>query len=85
MNNKFECGDKLEEKVTGFKGIVMAYTYYSTGCIHYGLLSRKLKDGAEADYQWFDESRLILSKGKVINFERLGESTGGPVPNAPKM
>ncbi len=43
---KFDLGDLLEDKVTGYKGVVMAVSFYSTGCIHYGLsLTKAGKDG----------------------------------------
>jgi len=83
---KFELGDLLREKVTGFEGVVMAVSYYFTGCNHYGLVSRNLKDGVPVDWQWFDESRLILTEKSVVKYKDEDEkSTSGPMPNAPQI
>ena len=78
---KFELGMELKERVTGFAGVVMVRTEYTTGCITYGLLSKKLKDGKVQDWAWFDESRLTPT-GKNV---RLEKTIGGPhMPLAPK-
>lgn len=83
---KFNIGDLLEDKVTGFTGIAMAVTLYATGCIHYGLASKKLKtDGGTTDWEWFDENRLKLKKKKVIKFKLIEDINGGPEQNPPQM
>lgn len=38
---KFELGELLEDKVTGFKGTVMVRAEYFTGCVCYGLFCPK--------------------------------------------
>lgn len=82
---KFEVGEMLQDKVTGFKGVVMGRTEYFTGCDHYGLCSRVLKDGEPMEWQWFDETRLVsvANAEKVLREPR--KATGGPHPNAPQM
>jgi len=80
---KFELGDELQDVVTGYKGIVMGRTDYFTGCSHYGLASRELKDGKTLDWEWFDETRIIkIGDGIKIQCEK---ATSGPMPNAPSM
>ena len=65
----YGIGDKLKDRVSGYEGIVMAVTYYSTGCIQYGVaLDRTNKDGGLEDWQWFDQSRVELVTNKAINF-----------------
>ena len=60
---KFKLKDVLRDEVSGFEGVALAVTIYATGCIHYGLAQQKLKDdGGVADWQWFDETRLLLVK-----------------------
>lgn len=60
---KFNQNDILKDKVSGFKGQVLGITFYATGCTHYGLAPLKTKaDGSVADWQWFDESRMLLVK-----------------------
>jgi heat shock protein HspQ len=41
---KFEKGEIVKGKVTGFEGVVMVRSDYYTGCNTYGLLSRKTND-----------------------------------------
>jgi len=84
VNFTHELGDILREKVSGFEGVVMVRAEYSTGCIHYGLLSQKLKDGNPQDWHWFDQSRLESVKSKVVTFEIPEGTTSGPFPSGPQ-
>jgi len=82
---KFELGEILKDRVTGFGGVVMGRTEYFTDCTHYGLCSQSLKDGKPMDWEWFDETRLVRVKGakKIERESRV--PTSGPEPNAPQM
>ena len=63
LEAKFAMNDILKDTVSGFKGQVLGITYYATGCIHYGLAPNKVKeDGTLHEWQWMDESRLVLVK-----------------------
>ena len=81
---KLEFGEILKDAVTGFVGVVMGRTEYTTGCKHYGLLSRKLVDGKITDWIWLDENRLSRT-GKKVNLHTPKREPGGPMPNAPEM
>ena len=86
MEFKFELGEVLKDKITGFEGVAMGRTEYFTDCTHYGLCSQSLnKDGEPIGWHWFDETRLIL----VENTEKIAKEsrlpTSGPNPNAPQM
>jgi hypothetical protein len=70
--------DVLKDTVSGFRGQVLAISRYSTGCTHYGLAPLKVKDGLVQDYQWFDESRVILVKAAI---KKTKIPTGGPDKN----
>lgn len=81
---KYEIGSTVKDKVTGFKGVVMGQSHYFTGCDHYGLLSSKLgKDSKPMEWEWFDETRLVLVKG-IKKVKPTGRATS-PGPNAPSM
>lgn len=85
-NAKFGIGDLLEDRVTGFQGIVMAITLYSTGCKHYGLASQKLKeDGSIADWEWIDQSRLERIHERRVVFKTGIKKTSGAFPNPPQQ
>ena len=81
---KFEKGVVLKDKITGFKGIVMARSDYYTGCNSYGLLSQKLKDGKPVNWEWIDEGLLELCSGKKL-LKKSEKPNGGPHLNAPQM
>lgn len=79
---QFPLGSVLKDCITGFEGIVMGRTEYITGCKHYGLACRELKDGKPMDWEWFDESRLTLVSISIPLLKT--NDTGGPCPNAPQ-
>jgi len=86
---KFELGEVLKDKITGFQGVATARTEYFTDCEHYGLASQSLgQDGKPIDWEWFDETRLVKVKGKkrVMKESRTpSKPTSGPYPDAPQM
>lgn len=76
---KFNMGDRVKDIVSGYTGVILAMTYYSTGCRHYGIAPEKTgKDGNIREYEWLDESRLVLVKSAR---ERKRKPTGGPGQN----
>ena len=79
---KFELGVIVKDFVTKFEGMVLGRTEYMTGCIQYGICPQKLtKDGSFPNWQWLDESRLVL----IGMQKKLGkESSGGPSSPAPE-
>ena len=83
---KYKNGDLLMDNTTGLTGVVMVVAYYSTGCIHYGIQPRKLKnEGATHDWTWLDESRFSLVESDVVKFDFNPVRTSGPMPNGPQM
>ena len=69
MGFKFNNGDEVKDRTTGFIGIIRARGDYLTGCNRYGVQSIKLKDNKPADWVWFDEAELILIQAKKINLD----------------
>lgn len=83
---KFEIGDSLRDRVTGLQGIAMAVAFYHSGCVHYALQVRKVKDvGGLPEWQWMDQNRLDLKKKKAVVFDEPEDGSGGPVPNPPAL
>lgn len=85
METKFEFGEVLKDKISGFEGVVMAKCMYFTDCLHYGLCSQTLKDGIPMEWQYFDETRLIKVKGKKKLEKESRVSTSGVYSNPPQM
>jgi len=81
--HKFELGEILKDKITGFQGVVMGRTEYFTECTHYGLACQTLKDGKPMDWEWFDETRLAHVEGANVIMREARTPTSGPHPNAP--
>jgi len=62
---KFEMRDEVKDVITGFKGVVIARTEWSNGCVRYTLMPKALKDGIPQDSVTIDEEQLVLvSKAK---------------------
>lgn len=74
----YNLGDKVQDKVTGFKGIVTTRSEFINGCIRYGVQSQDLKEGKTIDPEWFDERQLELVKKEAVKVEN--KRTGGPSP-----
>ncbi len=80
---KFNMGDKVRDRISGFVGTVMGQYVYSTGCRHYGLAPLKLgKDGKIMEHENLDESRLILVES--AKKENPKKAVGGP-QSMPRM
>jgi len=84
-NFKYELGDILKEKVTGFTGVVMVRAEYFTGCVHYGLCAQKTdKDGKIPEWSWIDATRLVKQEGKVeLDLPKDSSDPSGPMPAGP--
>ena len=80
---KYSNGDVLQDKVTGFTGVVMVCAAYATGCHHYGILPRDMPNGKPAEWEWIDQSRLTLVNSKVVDFSTGATATSGPEPRGP--
>jgi hypothetical protein len=82
---KHSNGDILRDKVTGFEGVVRVRAEYSTGCLHYGLQSQKLNEkGEPGDWQWIDQSQLVLVESGAVEFTIDEDSISGPMPSGPQ-
>jgi len=81
---KFENGDRVIDKITGFKGIVIGMTCWFTGCNTVGILPEELKDGKPFDVQWFDETRIISLCNKAFKIENTVDP-GGPLLSIPQQ
>ncbi len=77
---KYELGQKLKCKVTGFTGVVMGRLQYFNGCIQYDL-RRPVdpKTGEHRDGRWIDEEQLNpVKSSKRIMPPKAARVPGGP-------
>lgn len=77
---KYDLGQTVADKVTGYEGVVICRSQWLTGCNTYGVKSRELKDGTPMDSVYFDELqlKLVLEKEQVDPQVEAGKKPGGP-------
>ncbi len=69
-----KLGDRVKDRISGFKGVVTGRTEYLYGCIRLMVEPEGLHDGKPIDSQWFDEQRCDESSLAAV---------GGPMPVPP--
>lgn len=76
---KLEFGDTAKDRITGFKGVVIGWTTYISGCSQVLLQPPVGKDGKRPEGEWFDEQRLervagtkriVLANERTPGFDR---------------
>ena len=79
MGEKVELGDKVQNKVTGFEGIVTARVVYLNGCIQFCVQPSVDKDGKQQDFHYHDEGELFVVKKSVCTLPQMftDEPPGG--------
>lgn len=74
---KFQNGDEVTEKVTGFTGIITGSVHYLTGCNQYLIVSKSKDSTTEGVGVWFDEGRLTLIKEQAISIDSVKATENG--------
>ena len=83
---KIELGMKVEDVITGFRGVAMCRAEYLTGCTQYGVAPAVDKDGRPVEWVFIDEGRLkvidvnrvLVERPVVPDVEEPPKHTGGP-------
>ena len=83
---RFAPGEIVRDVVTDFEGAVIARTEWLNGCVRYGVQSRKLKNEAPVDTQWFDAQQLESRDEFIPGWQPQAAKavravTGGPHPD----
>jgi len=63
---KFEMGERLQDDVTGFSGIVVARLEYLNGCKQY-CIKPSVKDNKMVEGEYIDENQLFQVEGHSFN------------------
>ena len=70
---------EVVDRITGFKGKIVAITKWQNGCIRLGVKPVVGEDGKIIDTEWFDEVDLILVEDVIT--KGPGGPTGVPKRN----
>ena len=79
---KYNLGDKLVCKVTGFSGIVTARVEFLNGCVQYCLQPSVNSKGEIPDFCYLDEHQLARVQSEVVPGPS-NRRVGGPQFNTP--
>lgn len=61
-----ELGRNAQDKLTGFKGVLVGRIQFLTGCNRYAIRPTHLdKEGKTIDSEYFDEGRIEILKGGI--------------------
>lgn len=74
---KFENGDEVVEKITGFKGVITGTCFYLTGCNQYLITAKAENEGKEPVALWYDEGRIQLVKKEVFESDDVKAKDNG--------
>lgn len=77
-----ELGRTVQDRITGFTGVVTGIVYYLSGCHQALVVPRVRADGGLLDSQWFDLQRLRVKTNAKIVLDN-GATPGFDAP-APK-
>lgn len=75
-------GDKAQDQITGFEGVVTGKCVYISGCDQILLAGRVKPDGSKAESQWFDIDRCLLIEAGAVKLEQVS-SAARPGCDAP--
>lgn len=79
---KENLGKLATDKVSGFKGTIVAIIYYLNGCTQYGIMAKVGKDNkAPGEAEYFDSQQVEI---KEVQLTVKRKRTGGPQRDCPR-
>lgn len=82
--SQMSLGAHVEEKVTGFRGVVMGRVEYLTGCAQVLVQPKAKEDGSWVEPRWFDETRVDPTGEPAIEISGAQNAKGSDCPPPPK-
>jgi hypothetical protein len=84
-----KLGNVVKDKLSDFKGTVIARAEYLYGCVWVCVIPSKLHEGKPIEDAWFDEDRLQIISEKQKYKQRIKSEEklvyhGGPMLSMPK-
>jgi hypothetical protein len=80
LNRKYENGQKVVDRLTGFTGVITAVVEYLNGCIRYQVQPPIDEKGLYRESVIIDEQQLELVVEKQKTLEKKKEKPGGDRP-----
>jgi hypothetical protein len=74
-------GDRIEDIITGAKGIATGKTIWLTGCVRIGISVGFDKAKGEEILFWADEERCRVVQHSSYKKAQMGTNAAGPQPN----
>lgn len=74
---RIEFGDEVKDKITGFKGVVVAIHTFMYGCTRISI-QPPMQKGKLEDAKSFDEPQLIIVKKTKVRSKASDRTPGGP-------
>lgn len=68
------CGDIVADRITGFRGVVVARTEWLNGCVRVTVQPQELREGKPIESQGFDVEQMEVVGARVVLPRR---DTGG--------
>lgn len=82
-SDAFKLGDLVKDKVTGFKGVIIAKTEWLNGCVRMALQPQGLtKEGKPFESYTVDVEQLEMVKDSACAPPEPVRAHGGPRPDA---
>lgn len=63
---KFDCGDKVRCKISGFEGVITSRTQWFNNCVRYCVQPRGTKKTEMLEAKHFDEQELELVQAQAV-------------------
>lgn len=78
---KFDLGDRVKDRVSGFEGIVCIRMEHLNGCRQYGMYPKVDKDGKIPDPHYIDGEQLELVDNGLNITAPIKKKTNGGAPS----
>lgn len=72
-------GLTVEDRISGFRGVVTGYVEYLTGC-NQALVQQRARDGEYKEPLWFDVQRLVVDETTLPIVLDNGQTPGSDKP-----
>jgi len=85
VNTKIELGWRVQDSISGFKGIATGFAKFLNGCERIAITPEGLNDGKALDSEYFDVQQLVvLDKKPKLHADPPKKAKEAAPPGGPK-